>query len=316
MSISLLNPSIATENVGDLIIIDSVLNELKSIFPNEGIVSLPTQDIIGPVSKRVASKAKHRFIGGTNLLSSQMLKYKQWKINLLDTIKLRDVTLLGVGWWQYQDTPDFYTKMVLQRVLSKEKLHSVRDEYTKSKLASIGITNVINTGCPTMWNLTDEHCKKIAFEKSENVVITLTDYKKSPDNDRQLISLARKMYRRVYFWPQGSGDLEYIHELGSSGIKIIPATLDAFNALLESENSLDFLGTRLHGGVRALQRLRRALILAVDNRALEIAKDTSLPVLQRDDFARIEEWIKNPKRVDLTINFKAIDAWRNQSYFE
>lgn len=315
MSIALFNPSIATENVGDLIIIDSVLQELKRIFPNEGVVGLPTQDIIGAVSKRVAAKANHRIVGGTNLLSSHMLRYKQWKINLLDTLGLRDVTLMGVGWWQYQNSPDIYTKTVLRRVLSSKKIHSVRDEYTKSKLATIGINNVINTGCPTMWNLTPDHCIKIPTVKAESVVLTLTDYYKSPENDRQLINLAKKLYRRVYFWPQGSGDLDYLHTLGASDIKPIPATLDAFNVLLESENSLDFVGTRLHGGVRALQKLRRALILAVDNRAREISKDTFLPVLERNDFSGIEEWITNPLPIRLKINFDAIETWRKQSSF-
>ncbi len=312
MSIVLLNPSIATENVGDLIIIDAVSGELKSIFRDESIISIPTQDVIGAFSKRVAAQADHRIVGGTNLLSSQMLKYKQWKIDLIDTFKLRDVTLMGVGWWQYQRSPDFYTKLVLSRVLSKSKFHSVRDEYTRTKLADIGIHNVLNTGCPTMWGLTPEHCKKIPSVKADSVVLTLTDYHKSIENDKGLIDILRRLYRRIYFWPQGSGDRKYISELGTAGITVIPATLDAFNVLLEAEESLDFVGTRLHGGIRALQKMRRALILAVDNRAREIAKDTSLPVVERSDFKSIEVWINQPKELELSIDFNTIDKWRRQ----
>lgn len=315
MSLVLFNPSIATENVGDLIIIDAVVRELKAIFPDEPIISLPTQDILGRFSKQVSFKARHRVVGGTNLLSSHMLRYRQWKIGLLDSIKINDVVLMGVGWWQYQNSPDIYTKTLLRRVLSSEKMHSVRDQYTKEKLASIGINNVINTGCPTMWGLTPEHCAKIPATKSDNVVFTLTDYKKNPKCDKAFIQLLKKHYGRLYFWPQGSGDFKYFEEINPGGVDIIPPTLDAFNLLLERDSSLDFVGTRLHGGVRAIQRLRRTLILAVDNRALEIAKDTLLPVVDRADFSAIEHWIENPSSLKLRMNFSEINKWRNQALF-
>lgn len=315
MSVVLFNPSIATENVGDLIIIDSVLRELETVFPSESIVSLPTQDRIGMISKAIAEKAAHRIVGGTNLLSSYMLKFKQWKINLLDTLRLNDVTLMGVGWWQYQGRPDFYTKLVLNRVLSGEKFHSVRDGYTKLKLESIGIGNVINTGCPTMWALTSEHCNQIPKIKAENVVFTLTDYNKLSSSDLELIYILKQKYSKVYFWPQGSGDLNYIKTLNPSGVEIIPKTLKAFDDLLKKESSLDFVGTRLHGGVRALQNKKRTLILAVDNRAKEISKDTNLPVVDRKDTSAINEWISKDFVTEIVMDFAAIDKWRNQSSF-
>jgi hypothetical protein len=42
---------------------------------------------------------------------------------------------------------------------------------------------------------------------------------------------------------------------------------------------VDFVGARLHGGIRALQRGRRTLTIALDNRAREIAGDTGMPVV-------------------------------------
>lgn len=312
MSLALFNPSIASGNVGDSIIIDAVLRELSNVFPDESVIHIPTQDVVGSVSKRIASECVHRFVGGTNLLSSQMLKYKQWKINIFDSQKMRDITLMGVGWWQYQKSPDLYTSVLLRRVLSKKKIHSVRDEYTKVKLSAIGITNVLNTGCPTMWGLTSEHCAKVSNEKAASVVFTLTDYKRLPHIDRKLIDTLKKMYKTVYFWPQGTGDLKYIHSLSPSGVRILPMTLSAFNTLLDSETSLDFVGTRLHGGVRALQKKRRTLILAVDNRAREISKDTKLPVVEREDFEAIENWIQSPCRPNIKMDFDAINSWRRQ----
>ena len=49
-------------------------------------------------------------------------------------------------------------------------------------------------------------------------------------------------------------------------------TLEAFDNLLESEIDLDYIGTRLHAGIRAIQKKRRSIIIGVDNRALEMQK--------------------------------------------
>jgi polysaccharide pyruvyl transferase WcaK-like protein len=314
MHITLLNPSIASENTGDYIIVDSVLQELLAIFKDQRIVHVPTQDIIGSASKKIIKTSSQKFIGGTNLLSSHMLKFKQWKIGLTDLPDIKDITLMGVGWWQYQNNPDMYTKFILKNVLSKDTLHSVRDNYTKIKLLSIGIKNVINTSCPTMWQLTPEHCEEIPCQKGENVVFTLTDYKPSLENDQKLIKILERNYSKIFFWPQGSRDLIYIKTIinSESNIKIIPPTLAAFNELLKKNSSVDFIGTRLHGGIRSLQYGRRSLILSVDNRAKEISKDTNLPVIDRNDHEGIQQWINKKEHTQLNINFNAIGEWRNQ----
>ena len=44
-----------------------------------------------------------------------------------------------------------YTAHIYKRILSSEFMHSVRDSFTEEQLRSVGINNVINTGCPTMW---------------------------------------------------------------------------------------------------------------------------------------------------------------------
>src|SRR5690606_10235922 len=97
------------------------------------------------------------------------------------------VILLGVGWRNYQQKPNFYTRKLLKNLLNEEYLHSVRDSYTEKKLKDEGFQNVINTACPTMWQLTPGHCEQIPKKKQEKVVFTLTDYSKDPQNDRFLI---------------------------------------------------------------------------------------------------------------------------------
>ena len=64
-------------------------------------------------------------------------------------------------------------------ILDSTYLHSVRDSYTEKKLKQIGIDNVINTSCPTMWRLTEEFCSHIPCKKQDTVVTTITDYRKN-----------------------------------------------------------------------------------------------------------------------------------------
>lgn len=312
MSIALFDPSIASLNLGDQIILDAVRSELEELMPHEQIINLPTQEVISSISIRHAMKSTYRLVGGTNLLSSHMRSYKQWQISLAQCLKLHDITLMGVGWWQYQKKPDFYTRSVLRRVLSKHLLHSVRDEYTKDKLNSIGITNTINTGCPTMWRLSPEHCKKIPTNKATAVVFTLTDYHPNPQHDKQLIDVLRKNYSTIYFWPQGSDDRSYLNSLDTKEVKIIQPSLKAFDALINSTQSLDFIGTRLHGGVRAMQQQKRSLIIAIDNRAKEISRDTGLNIAERGDIDAITQWINTPKISQIKMNWAAIATWKSQ----
>ena len=108
MSIALFDPSINSENIGDEIISDAVRREVEDIFPHEQIVSIPTQERIWRRGWRLSAEASERLVGGTNLLSSKMSKYKQWNIGLIDSLNLRSIILMGVGWWQYQEDPDLY----------------------------------------------------------------------------------------------------------------------------------------------------------------------------------------------------------------
>ena len=60
-----------------------------------------------------------------------------------------------------------YTHNVLHLLLSSKGVHAVRDEKTRYFLEQIGIHNVIRTGCPSLWSLTAQRCKKIPKKKEK-----------------------------------------------------------------------------------------------------------------------------------------------------
>ncbi len=301
----LLDPSINSQNIGDSIIRESVTYHLDTIMRINQ--SLPTQTRMTLRQASIAARHQLAIVGGTNLLSSNMPWYRQWKLDRRSRTALKGkVVLMGVGWWQYQKSPNAYTRAMLRSVLSDEWTHSVRDNYTKHKLTDLGL-QVVNTACPTMWGL-----KKIAPSQHtpDSCVVTLTNYNRDRSEDQWLIDEATKYYKNVVVWPQSVHDATYAKELKGK-FKILSPTLNAYQTFLDSQ-SVDYVGTRLHGGVRAFQSNQWGVIVAVDNRAIEIGRDTGLPVFQRGDRAVIRNALHQRKSVDLHLPHDEIIAWRDQ----
>ena len=65
---------------------------------------------------------------------------------------------------------------------------------------------------------------------------------------------------------------------------------------------MDFVGTRLHGGIRALQKGHRTLIIGIDNRAIEINRDTGLPVLNSEEMNRLPDIIEARYDTKIDLN--------------
>jgi polysaccharide pyruvyl transferase WcaK-like protein len=289
--------------------------QLKSLLQNNFIVEISTQLPVSYYYMRHFKNIDYRFVLGSNLLKSTAFGLKrQWNIKLSQVLFIKPIILMGVGWWQYGNKFNLYTKVLYKNICHRDYLHSVRDKFTLEIMRDMGIKNVINTSCPTMWIFTSKFNSKIPNYKSNNVVFTITDYCKDELSDSKLIDLLHKEYKNVFFWPQGMGDSEYIDYIEKNRdkkvIKISPS-LKEYDKLLENED-IDFIGTRLHGGIRALQKRCRTLILSIDNRAEEKKKDFNLPVAKRDDFDCIKNFIKKKYETNIIIPEKEIDTWKNQ----
>jgi len=340
-NITLFAPWIGTENLGDKIIQLYCNDVLSNLFPHTFMVDIPTRNRLINKNYVQLKNSDYSFVCGTNLLNSHMKRNQSWNITLdnirkqlllingkrnfikhpfsaFETVRTMDKffdnnILFGVGWGAYQDTPDNYTKKLLKLILSSSTLHSVRDSYTENKLKQCGINNVINTGCPTMWNLTSSFCKSIDSTKSNNVITTLTNYNRNYQNDSVLLNLLLKSYKNVYIWIQAAEDYEYLKDLGyEKKLKIIAPTLEDYSSVLE-QNDIEYIGTRLHAGIFALNHKKRTLIVGVDNRSFEIAKDTNLPVIRRNqDLDKLEDLINNNRETNIVIPEANINIWKKQ----
>ena len=310
---AVLDTEVADLNVGNKIIMDSIMDEIDGLCDGF-LCRLQFAEAYGKRSRDIMKASEVVFFGGTNSLSSNIRKYKQFGFTGRDVLHgIDNVLLFGVGWWQYQTAPTWYSSLFYKKILSSKYIHSVRDEYTLEKLKSIGIHNVVNTGCPTTWGLTKEHCSKIPEAKAHRIVFTLTDYNQSPRDDALMIDLLTQMYEEVYFWPQGFGDLDYFNSLALSTkrINVLKSGVKSLDNIL-SQGGVDYVGTRLHAGIRALQHAIRTLIIGVDNRAAEMSKDIGLPVLSRSGISDLQSYMNNDWVIDVKIKTDEIERWREQ----
>ena len=306
-------PEIATQNIGDEIIADAVMKQLATIFENHFFVKFPTQTQFSAKCLNFYNLANLRFVGGSNLMTGHIRPcYNQWDVSLFSFWKYREAVLMGVGWQTYQRRPSHFAKIFYSPLLSRTYMHSVRDAYTEKQMRLLGYDNVINTACPTTWDLTPEHCAAIPKAKRPASVITITDYAKDPVLVRKMIEIVRKNYSEIYFFQQGTKDLEYLKEVTDPGdMRIIPPTLKEYDRLLEDIHP-DFIGTRLHGGIRALQHSCRSLIIGIDNRALELSRDIHLPVVTMDDTDALEHALTDGWDISVRIPSDNIRKWKEQ----
>ncbi|WP_237982436.1 polysaccharide pyruvyl transferase family protein [Bacillus thuringiensis] len=317
-NVLVLDTSVGSLNKGDDIIMKCVKYQLSDITKNAYVLTLPTH--VSPFhwyqvarkSHRVQiySNAKYKFVGGSNLLVMDMLThFPQWNINMFNCGPLKGSILVGVGAGK-GNRINKYTKLLYKKVLSHEYIHSVRDERTKRFLEEMGF-KALNTGCATLWSLTPEFCKEIPTKKSDSVVFTLTHHSKDFAKDQLLIDVLNRNYKNVYFWIQDAGDFEYFKKLKDiQGIKIVPPTIEEYEKILNTE--VDYIGTRLHGGIFAMRHKKRTIIISIDERAQGMGETYNLNLIDRADFINLEKMINSEIITDVKVDFDVVNLWLKQ----
>lgn len=282
---------------------------MRKVFPDAYIFRVATHEFLTNASRHLIWGSAFAFVCGTNLLSPHMIRPK-WKLRPWDGLLLDNAILCGVGWCGYRGPADPYTRWLLNRILKNDAIHSVRDNYTMGRIGKLH-HNLVNTACPTMWALDKSHCEAIPKKKTDVVVTTLNSWHPDPRGDRRWLETLSQQYCRVYFWPQTSEDIDYFASLGIGNIKWIPPSLSAYDDFLDNE-SADYIGLRLHGGIRAMQKFKRSLIVGLDNRATELSRDTGFQVVPRNDIQQLMAWIWGdaPTRINLPV--AAIERWKEQ----
>lgn len=325
IKIGLLDPSLQdnngtiSTNIGDVIIYDAVIKVLDDVFKNYDLIRVSTHSNPDRKALKNLSHCDVQIIGGTNLLSSDIKSYNQWKFErrLIDKLlfPVKNIVSLGVGWWQYQSEPTDYTANYYKKLLSSHFNHSVRDSYTEKKMCKMGFNNVINTSCPTLWGLSGMELNR-KITKKQDCVFTLTDYKPSVELDTKLLEkLFENFSGKLHYFAQGTKDIEYLNSLeifqkNKNRFDFL-LSLSEYNEILKTD--IVFVGTRLHAGARALQKNIDTIVFEVDNRTKEISRDTNYPSIDRQDFELLQKWLDGePVFNNLKIDEENINKWKTQ----
>lgn len=319
--ILLLDTSVGTANKGDDIIMECCRKELEPLLKNAFELTLPThvssfhwyQILRNSSAVRNYASCKFKFACGTNLLIPHLLThYPQWNINLFNYQPLKGTVLLGVGAGAGAEGPiERYSKMVYNKMLSKDYYHSLRDERSKRYVERLGL-KAINTGCVTMWKLTPEFCAQIPTHKSKKVIFTITASENVNPLDQKMIDILAHNYDQIYFWPQGMHDYEYLQRLKyPEHLIILPSTKNDYDKYL-SENDTDYVGTRLHGGIYAMRHKRRSIIIAIDERASSIKSDTNINCIEHKQIEELEILVNREIVTNVKMPLDEIARWKNQ----
>ncbi len=307
--VTLYDTALNTNNIGDEIVMQAITSHLKPLLDRSDVRRLSVHDYLY-YFRHKAPKDSVAFACGTNLVGSRMILRGTWRMTPLDLLTMRNIVLLGIGWEDHMPKPDLPTQLFFRLALSKNYIHSVRDNYTRDQIAPY-VPRVLNTACPTMWNL-ENSCPLVPHSRAENAVFSLNYHRALPVRDRALCELLLREYKQVFFWPQELGDIHYLQTLGfHESMPIIPPLLKVYDQILK-ETPVDVIGCRLHGGIRALQKNRRTLVLSVDDRASDLAQTTGLPTLPASAFEAIRSWITTPAPTQITLPQEAIGQWKAQ----
>lgn len=321
--ITIFDTSVGSRNIGDQIINELFNKQMAELINNSFTVRFPTHCPVTHFYQntrfcryfKYIDDSKYKFIVGTNIIHDNLIHpWPTWNINLINCRPYKNSIIVAGGLSSSNFKFNLYTKILLKKILSKKIIHSTRDEKSKIQLEKLGL-KAINTGCVTMWGLTREHCKKIKEEKSDNVVFTLTDYNKDEKNDQELIDVLITNYKKVYFWIQGDEDLDYFNRLKhTEKINVIGPQLNLFKDVLNSDN-IDYVGTRLHAGILALNYKVRTIIIIVDNRAKDIKDTYNIVALERNEIkTKLNDLINSKFKTSININEDNIKLWKEQFY--
>ena len=105
--------------------------------------------------------------------------------------------------------------------------------------------------------------------------------------------------------------MDYLQKIYKGNqIILVDPSLEAYDEILEKR--IDFIGTRLHAGIRAMQKKCRTVIISVDNRAEDMKKDINLCVVSRNELDTLETLIYRKMPTQLNIKMENIQKWLSQ----
>ena len=313
-TITLLNTQIGSDNLGDDIVMYYTRRALEPLLKGYKVYEVATHLPPSDSDIEHMNSSKAVIACGTNFLKSNLgpSGSSNWVFDV-KMIHMKNFILFAAGSGNFGEYSS-YSCVIWNTLLHNGWLHSVRESDTEDELLhKWKVSNVINTGCVTLFGgKVDEMCKDIPTRKASKVILTVNGSRKDAKLDLFLFSLCEELYDEVYFWPQGDQDLDWISSIYDlAKVKVVERTLDAYNQVLMMDD-LDYIGSRLHGGIHAMAHGKRSLIIAIDNRAVAFHKDTNIPIIYGSQVrSSLGERILTDWKTDIHLDYESIEQWFN-----
>lgn len=321
-NITVFDTALGTSNVGDEIILDAINRNMADVFSQGIALRLATHvnNFSGLQMLRNNKKVQFfrnsdwKFVCGTNLIAQTRVGKinSQWQLHFSNLPIYRNCILIGAGTTKRTERLDFLASYLYGQVLSKQYIHSVRDDLTKKIVESLGC-RAVNTGCPTLWNLTEKHCRKIPTGKATSCVLSVSGYEEQidPKRDQEMLDILHANYGTLFAWIQTTEDEVYLNSLKGSDEVTRIYSLSEYRKVLQCSN-VDYVGTRLHGGVFALQNGCRSIIISIDHRADGFHETNHLPILKRKEISSLDGMINSDWSTEIKIEEEAIKTFKSQ----
>ena len=288
--ISFIDPSVSTENVGDLFIVDSIRRIVR--FDETNSIRIDPRKPITQSDIDAINRTDAAIITGTNLWYRQMAKPGRWMFTVEDLKKIKvPIIPLGVGTTRhYGDDNSFEpdTADQIRIIHASCKLGSARDPRTAEALNEAGIKNVSMTGCPTMFRSLSPTWSLKPKKSGKKVVVTVRHGQKA--NVRLLVKrLATAGLEPVVAAQQDKDN--FLTRSIPLVQKSVPTLYEYDMApyLKLIDESIGAIGWRLHGNMIHLAHGNPAVLFSNCSRGDSFCDAFALPRIQCPDHHQLTE---------------------------
>ena len=287
-ALTFINPSLSTQNVGDLFIEDSVKRIL--IHDRQRSIDIDPRKPITAAMIDQINATDAAVIVGTNLWYRDMPKPGRWQFTLDQLKKIRvPIIPLGIGTTRHGNEDNGFTPETLAQLkLIHEscQVASARDWRTVEALEQAGIRNATMTGCPTLYRSLAPVWKLNKPASRGQLVVTVR--KGARGNVRRLLKLMAKQGLSAVVAAQQEPDnflrpwLPLIRPLAPT---LYEYKMQSYRGLVDE--SLGAIGWRLHGNMLHLAHGNPAIFFANCSRAKSFCESFALPCVDSPDHTRL-----------------------------
>ncbi len=300
--LALINPSLSTQNVGDLFIDDSLKRILD--YDRDHSVEIDPRRPISTADIDRINSCEAAVIMGTNLWYRNMACPGRWMFTAKQLRQVRvPIIPIGVGTTRHDGEDNGFQADTLEQlriIHASCEVGSVRDPRTAEALDQSGIRNIRMTGCPTIFRSLSPTWSQRPASSTKQVVVTVR--KGQRDNVRRLISILRERGLSPIIAAQQDKDLflkRWIPFWQSPVSTLYEYSLAPYRQLVE--DSLGAIGWRLHGNMLHLAHGNPAILVSNCSRGDSFCDAFSLPRRRCEDHCRLDTAALN-ELVDLLLS--------------